>query len=130
MTTRGPERYLSFIDLAPFAAAWNDLGLGDEDHAHLEELILAAPTRHPVILGTDGVRKMRYAPAKWNVGKSGAIRVCYVCFAALGTIVLLTAYPKNVKDSLSAKDRRLLNQAVDRTRKALENFRRKRRAQP
>ena len=119
------KRYLSFINARPFAAAWNDLGLTDDDHADLEDKILNGPLRPPVIPGTHGVRKLRYAPPSWNRGKRGALRVCYVCFLNLGTIVLLTAYPKNVKDTLTAADTENINRAVKAFRNALANFRRR-----
>ncbi|MEX0677170.1 MAG: hypothetical protein WD063_08855 [Pirellulales bacterium] len=121
------KKYLSFIDTRPFDAAWKEFGLSDEDHADLEDRILDGPTRHPVIPGTAGIRKMRYAPPRWKTGKRGALRVCYVCFVDLGTIILLTVYPKNVKDTLSVGDKALLNQAVSKLRASLEEFRQKRR---
>jgi hypothetical protein len=111
---------LSFIDTRPFDTAWSALGLTDEDHADLEQKILKGPLVAPVISGTDGVRKMRYAPPSWNTGKRGALRVCYVCFIDLGTIVLLTVYPKNVKDTLSAADKKAVNQAVASFRDRLQ----------
>ena len=117
------KKYLSFIDTRPFDTAWKALRLTDDDHADLEDSILDSPLRHPVIPGTDSVRKMRYAPPSWNTGKRGAVRVCYVCFLELGTIVLLTVYPKNVNDSVSAGDRRLINQAVANLRASLQHFR-------
>jgi hypothetical protein len=121
------KKYLSFIDTVPFDAAWRELGLTDDDHAELEERVLDEPFRHPVIRGTRGVRKMRYAPQRWKTGKRGALRVCYVCFVDLGTIILLAVYPKNVKDDLSATDKRVLNQTVLNLRSALQDFRSKRR---
>ncbi|MGD9720341.1 MAG: hypothetical protein AB7O59_07085 [Pirellulales bacterium] len=114
-----PKRYLSFIDTRQFDAAWNELRLTDDDHADLEDRILNAPLQAPVIPGTVGVRKMRYAPPSWNTGRRGALRVCYVCFLDVGTIVLLTVYPKNVKDTLSAADKKAINHAVDIVRNNL-----------
>ncbi len=117
------KKYLSFIDTRPFDSAWKALVLTDDDHADLEDKILDGPFRHPVIAGTDGVRKMRYAPPSWKAGKSGALRVCYVCFLDFGTVVLLTVYPKNVKDTLSAADKRAIKQAVRNMRDSLQTFR-------
>ncbi len=108
------KRYLSFVDLAPFDRAWKQLGLDDGDHAALEELILSAPTRYPIIRGTEGLRKIRFAPQSWNTGKSGAIRVLYVVFVAYGTILLVTAYSKNEKATLTAVETRAINELIRR----------------
>lgn len=113
------KRYLSFVDLAPFDRAWKQLGLDDDDHAALEEQILAAPTRHPIIRGTEGLRKIRFSPRSWNTGKSGAIRVLYVIFAVHGTILLVTAYPKNEKSTLTAAETRTINDLIRRAGSAL-----------
>ncbi len=119
------KKYLSFIDLHPFANAWSELALDDDEHAALEDAILDNPIGHPVIPGTDGLRKMRFAPRSWRTGKRGAIRVCYVCFPQHGTIVLVTAYRKNVKDTLMMAEKREVNRSIRRLDRALANFTRR-----
>jgi hypothetical protein len=119
------KRYLSFIDLTPFADAWVDLGLDDDQHAALEDEILEDPIRHPVVSGTGGLRKMRFVPPGWPSGKRGALRVCYVCFPEHGTIVLVAVYRKNVKDNLDPSEKRAIADAIRRLDKSLANFRRK-----
>lgn len=126
----GQKRFRSFIDTASFDKAWKQLGLNDEEHAVLEDAILIDPTRHPVIAGTDGLRKMRYAPRSWSTGKSGAIRVCYVYFPQHGTIILVTAYAKHQKDDLTAAEKHAINQAIARVERGLANFKVTRRRDP
>jgi hypothetical protein len=64
------------------------------------------PEGGPVIQGTGGLRKMRFSPKKWSVGKSGAVRVCYVYFKVHWTIMLIMAYGKGRKDNLTATEKR------------------------
>jgi len=70
--------WLTFIQLAPFVVAWRRLGLTDEDLSALEQLIMHRPEAGAVMQGTGGVRKLRFAPPSWHMGKSGATRVCYI----------------------------------------------------
>ncbi len=121
------KKYLSFIDLAPFDKAWKHLRLNDDDHAALENLILESPKSHPVVAGTMGLRKIRFAARSWDTGKRGSLRVAYVVFEVHRTIVLVTAYPKNVKDNLTATDRRAINDLITRIDRALTQFDAKRR---
>jgi hypothetical protein len=76
-----PEDLLHFIETTVFTKAWEGLGLDDEeDLLALQLLIMSQPKAAPVIPGTGGLRKLRFAPVRWNVGASGAARVCYVHF--------------------------------------------------
>ncbi len=93
------ETSRTFIQTTPFIKEWNRLGLTEEDLRHLELEIMRNPEAYPVIVGTGGLRKMRF-PIH-NRGKSGSIRVCYVVFIIHETVYLITAYPKNEKENLS-----------------------------
>src|SRR4051812_1817991 len=101
-----PEDLLRFVELKPFTSAWKDLGLRDEDQQALEVMIMMNPKGHPVVEGTGGLRKMRFAPARWETGKRGAARVCYVYFEEYCSAVLVLAYGKNEKDDLAPHEKR------------------------
>ena len=102
-----PEELLHFIELDEFRDDWDELGLDMEiDLWELQSEIMHDPTGAPVIQGTGGLRKMRFSPSRWNVGKSGAIRVCYVYFQPHWTVLLVMAYDKTRKDNLSASEKR------------------------
>src|SRR2546427_733072 len=73
-----PEDLLRFIELRPFADGWRDLKLNDDALLALQIMIMLNPKGNPVVAGTGGLRKMRFAPARWQTGKSGAARVGYV----------------------------------------------------
>ena len=74
--------------------------LSDEQYAELQIALIANPELGPVIAGTGGVRKMRWAaPGR---GKRGGYRVIYYVRRPKGIIWMLTMYPKNVADSIPA----------------------------
>jgi hypothetical protein len=118
----GEKKYYSFIDSGPFDRRWKALDLDDDEHAALEDTILADPVRPPVVSGTDGLRKIRFAPRRWKTGKRGAVRVCYVFYPRHNTIALLMVFAKNEKDDLTAAEKRELNRAIRRIDEALAKF--------
>ena len=75
--------------------------------------VMADPKRHPVIRGTHGLGKMRYAPVSGTRGKSGALRVCYVHFERLATVVLVIVYSKNEMDDIPEGSKPAVNVAID-----------------
>ena len=54
----------TFIQTDEFVKQWEKLGLTDEDLRKLELEILKNPQAGPVIRGTEGLRKLRFAYAK------------------------------------------------------------------
>ena len=74
--------------------------LSDDLYAVLQIALIQNPELGPVIAGTGGVRKMRWAaPGR---GKRGGYRVIYYVRRLKGIIWMLTMYPKNVADSIPA----------------------------
>jgi mRNA-degrading endonuclease RelE of RelBE toxin-antitoxin system len=74
--------------------------LSDEQYAELQIALMANPELGPVIAGTGGVRKLRWAaPGR---GKRGGYRVIYYVRRPKGIIWMLTMYPKNMADSIPA----------------------------
>jgi mRNA-degrading endonuclease RelE of RelBE toxin-antitoxin system len=70
--------------------------LSDEDYGALQQALLQNPDAGPVIRGSGGVRKLRWAaPGR---GKRGGYRVIYYVKRANGVIWLLTMYPKSVAE--------------------------------
>ena len=119
---------LNFVELRPFTRRWRELNLDDEgDLAALQLQIMRAPTSAPVIRGTAGLRKMRFAPPSWKTGKSGALRVAHVYFPDFGVVLLAAVYPKNVKADLTAAEKARINAAINRIFVQLEENRRRRR---
>lgn len=100
-----PNDWPRFIQLPGFATDWDRYGLGHEDLRALELAILNAPTGNPVMKGTGGLRKARFAPLTGSKGKSGSFRVAYFAFPAHGIIVLAMIWGKNEKLNLSDAER-------------------------
>ena len=104
-----------------FTKRWAALGLDDdEDLSVLQLLIMAGPTAASSIKGTNGIRKLRFAPRRWKSGKSGAVRVLYVYIEEYGLVILCLAYGKNEVANISAAVRRYLNTLVQNLEQELK----------
>jgi hypothetical protein len=104
---RIPEDLLHFVELDEFSDDWKQLGLDlENDLWDLQIDIMSSPDAAPVISGTGGLRKMRFAPQEWHSGKSGAVRVCYAYFKPHWTVLLVMAYGKGRKETLTAEEKR------------------------
>lgn len=101
----------TFVQTKEFSKNWDELGFNDDDLRKLEIDIMSNPTKYPVMQGTGGLRKARYAIE--NKGKSGGVRVCYVDFVFAETIYLITVYPKNEKDNLSKAERNEIKKVIE-----------------
>lgn len=107
-----PEDFVQFYELHEFTDAWSDLGLNDDDLYALQVCIMLAPDKPPVISGTGGLRKIRFAPRRLNLGKSGAYRVCYAYFSAANIVLLVLVYTKNEQDNLSKAQKNAIRDAL------------------
>ena len=76
----------------------------------MEAAIVADPAAAPVVQGTGGLRKLRWAGA--GRGKRGGIRTIYFRQAGPEAIYLLTAYAKADREDLSPADRKVLTRIV------------------
>lgn len=115
-----PEDLLDFIELPVFTKRWEKLGLDDEDDlTALQLMIMTDPKAAKPIEGTKGIRKLRFAPAKWNVGKRGAARVLYVHFDEFGIVILALIYGKGEVDNISDGVKQYLNGLVDQIKREL-----------
>src|SRR5262249_34020938 len=100
-----PGKWPRFVWFPAFLRDWDRLGLDGNDLQCLELEILNDPMKAPVIQGTGGLRKLRFAGWKSARGRRGANRVCYVHFPDFGTIALVVVFGKSEKDDLSSSDR-------------------------
>jgi hypothetical protein len=116
---RHPRDFLDFVELGGFTDDWHRLRLNDDDLNVLQMTIMSNPGRAPVMKGTGGLRKLRFAPPRWRAGKSGAIRVCYVLFQEFSFVLLVTAFAKKHKDDLLPKDRKAIRKLIARIKQEL-----------
>ncbi len=80
----------------------------------MESAIMSAPDSAPVIRGTGGIRKLRWAGS--GRGKRGGIRVIYF-YPGPEAIYMLTAYAKAEREDLSAADMKVLSKQVAEIKK-------------
>jgi len=100
----------SFIETRLFTRLVLDL-LSEDDYARLQEALMRDPGSGPVIPGTGGVRKLRWAaPGR---GKRGGYRIIYYVRRSHGVIWLLTMYPKNVAENIPAHVLRQIAREVE-----------------
>lgn len=96
---------LNFEHTTVFDREWFGLGLTDSDLAKLQAAIMVAPKAGNVMSGTGGLRKIRFASEESSKGKSGSVRVGYAFYPEFSQILLVVAYGKNHKESLSQTER-------------------------
>lgn len=82
----------------------------------MEFFIACAPEAHPIIPGTGGFRKARWAGR--GKGKSGGFRVIYFFLAKPGRMYMAAIYTKSQKDTLSAADRNVLLKLATQIKRA------------
>ena len=90
--------------------------MNEEERMAMEFYIACAPEDHPVIPGTGGFRKARWA--RRDQGKSGGFRVIYFFLAEPGRTYMAAIYAKSRKETLSAADRNVLARLAARIKKA------------
>jgi len=96
-----PVETLDFIQFPSFSRKWKRCALTDQDMRMLRILISMAPQGPPVIKGSGGIRKIRFAPPKSNSGKRSGYRVCYLFSSPHGIVLLMRIYAKNEQDNLT-----------------------------
>ena len=84
--------------------------LSEADRQFMEAAIAADPGAAPLIQGTGGIRKLRWAGS--GRGKRGGIRTIYFYEAGPEAIYLLTAYAKADREDLSSADKKVLSRLV------------------
>ena len=100
----------TFVEMPIFNKRWEEIGYNEEDLLNLQKLLLKNPEAGPVMEGTGGIRKVRFAlPGR---GKSGGSRVCYVDYIEYETIYLITVYTKDEQDNLTKEQKNNLKQLV------------------
>ncbi|WP_116365247.1 type II toxin-antitoxin system RelE/ParE family toxin [Parahaliea mediterranea] len=101
---------IAFVETTVFTKQISALA-SDEDLWRLQLELIAQPTKGDLIRNTGGLRKIRMATS--GLGKSSSLRVIYF-LAHAEKIYLLLAYPKSTKDDLTAAEKSVLKQLVNR----------------
>jgi len=104
------KRLFTFIETRLFSRLIKDY-LTDEDYAALQQALIRNAEAGPVIRGSGGVRKLRWAAT--GRGKRGGYRVIYFPCRAKGEIRMLTIYPKNVADEIPSHVLKQIRDEID-----------------
>ncbi|CNK97350.1 addiction module toxin RelE [Yersinia alsatica] len=83
--------FLQFIE-NPFFSKQREVLLTEDEFRELQQVLLLNPSSGALIVGTGGVRKVRFAIGQ--KGKSGGVRVIYYYQEPQGRIWFFTVYPK------------------------------------
>lgn len=100
----------SFIETRFFSQLVGEY-LSDDEYASLQKTLVANPQAGPLIPGSGGVRKIRWAVR--GRGKRGGVRVIYYAKIREGVIWMLTIYPKNVAENIPAHVLRKIKEEID-----------------
>lgn len=101
---------LSFIETKLFSRLLPDY-LTDDQYALLQQALVERPEQGPLVPGSGGVRKVRWAQS--GRGKSGGIRVIYYARIREGVIWMLTIYAKNEEENIPAHVLRKIKEEID-----------------
>ena len=100
-----------FIE-TPYFTRFCEEHCDDDDLRGLQKLLLERPEAGDRIIGTKGLRKLRWALS--GRGKRGGARVIYYWRNAEDRIYLLYAYAKNAQSDLTEAQRKLLVQWISK----------------
>jgi putative component of toxin-antitoxin plasmid stabilization module len=100
----------SFIETKLFTRLVQEY-LTDDEYQELQTMLIEQPEVGDVIPSSGGVRKLRWrAPGR---GKRSGYRVIYYVKRARNVIWMLTMYPKNVRENISADVLREIRNEVE-----------------
>jgi hypothetical protein len=98
-----------FIETPTFTRLISSL-LSDDEYSKLQEELVKRPDAGDLVKDGGGIRKFRWKRA--GTGKSGGIRVIYYWLTEDDQLLMLVAYPKSVKDTLTDKETAILRKLV------------------
>jgi len=99
-----------FVETTEFQSRWKALGMTEDDLQALQNFLLEHPEAAPVIQGTGGVRKLRWA--REGRGKSGGLQTIYIDMRASAHIYLVTVFGKDEKADLSPGEKKAIKSFV------------------
>ena len=93
-----------FVEL-PFFERYRQNYLDDDAYRSLQSNLLTDPRSGALIVGTGGLRKLRFGDDRRGKGKRGGIRVIYFWWESGQQFWLFTLYDKDEVRDLTAKER-------------------------
>ncbi len=106
------EHRMIFIESRIFTQLVQGL-LTDDEYRRLQMALIGQPDLGPVMRGSGGLRKVRWAlPGR---GKSGGVRVIYY-LVTQDRILMVYIYPKGKQDDLTADQLKWLRRIIEEDR--------------
>jgi len=99
-----------FVYTSKFDKEWAKLGLTDDNLVVLEKYLVENPNAGKIMMGTDGIRKLRWVLP--NKGKSGGVRVLYIDFIFQEKIVMFSVFSKEETGNLTQAQKNSLKELV------------------
>jgi mRNA-degrading endonuclease RelE of RelBE toxin-antitoxin system len=100
---------MRFVETPVFTAALRR-HLDDERYRQLQIALMLRPEQGPIIKGSGGLRKVRWAPA--GGGKRGGLRILYYWVPGEQAFYMLYAYTKAEQGDLTPAQTRHLGRVV------------------
>lgn len=100
-----------FVELPPFERHRAEY-LDDQAFRDLQLLLMLDPTAGDVIVGTGGLRKLRFADTRRGKGKRGGLRVIYYWWDTGFQFWLFTVYDKDEMADLTQLQRKVLKEMI------------------
>lgn len=111
-TMRSMEDWKRWVLLPYFDRRWRELGLDDDDLNALQIMVMIQPKSFPIVPGTGGLRKARFA--RKGQGKSGGYRVGFAYFEEYGVIAAIAVYAKKDEADIPAAQRAVIKELIGR----------------
>ncbi|MGB7219865.1 MAG: type II toxin-antitoxin system RelE/ParE family toxin [Vicinamibacterales bacterium] len=100
---------MRFVETPIFTRVLTRL-IGDDEYRNLQVALMLRPEQGPVIPGTGGLRKVRWA--RPGAGKRGGLRIIYYWAPVERAFYMLYVYAKNEQGDLTRAQARGLGQLV------------------
>lgn len=85
--------------------------MSTEAHQELVDHVASHPEAGQIIVGTGGIRKLRWRTGKDNKGKSGGARILYY-YQKDDLILLITLFKKAEKENIDAGEKEILKKIL------------------
>jgi mRNA-degrading endonuclease RelE of RelBE toxin-antitoxin system len=100
---------MRFVETPVFTAALRRL-LDDDQYRRLQIALMFRPEQGPIIKGSGGPRKVRWA--RTGGGKRGGVRIIYFWASVEGAFYMLYAYTKSEQGDFTPAQVRVLRRLV------------------